>query len=246
MNLDERILVLAPRGRDAEVIAQVLDGVNLASLRCDDIGCLRKSLEEGAGAAIVTEEALASSDVETVTEWLERQPLWSDFPFVILVTRRLGRRSADDAERLRRMGSVVLLERPINAETLVSAAQSSMRSRLRQYQARDLIAERIEAEERLRFALEAGRFGAWDFELHTHRLTASNAFKANFGREADEPFAYEDVTAAIHADDFSEQQRSIGTAVREGRDVQRQGGSDRGCNRYHRAQARGKAVAAAE
>jgi PAS domain S-box-containing protein len=215
---DSRILILAPRGRDADVVGQVLGSVNLPSVRCQNIDSLRRRLEEGAGAAIVTEEALAAGDIDSIMEWLARQPLWSDFPFVILVTKRMGRRSAEDAERLRRMGSVVLLERPINAETLVSAAQSSMRSRLRQYQARDLIAERIEAEERLRLALEAGRFGAWDFALRTSRLTASNAFKANFGRGSDAPFSYADLKAAIHPEDWRNQRGVVAAAVAAGKD----------------------------
>jgi PAS domain S-box-containing protein len=217
-SLDERVLVLAPRGRDSDVVSQVLGAVDMPTYRCADVACLRDCLEDGAGAAIVTEEALAASDIAIVTEWLERQPLWSDFPFVILVTKRMGRRSPDDAERLRRMGSVVLLERPINAETLISAAQSSMRSRLRQYQARDLIAERIEAEERLRFALEAGRFGAWDFAPETGTLTASKAYKANFGLGPDSPLTFDDFKAAIHSEDWPKTEAAVGSAVAAGRD----------------------------
>ncbi len=217
-DLDQRILILAPRGRDAELVSQVLHGVGLTSVRCPDIACLRHCLDEGAGAAIVTEDSLLGDDVETLTAWLESQPPWSDFPFVILVTKRRGRRSARDAERLRRMGSLVLLERPINAETLVSAARSSMRSRLRQYQARDMIAERSDAEERLRLALRAGRFGAWDFEPKSRTLTASAAFKANFGRHTDELFSYHDFRAAIHPEDWPGQRDVVGAAVAAGMD----------------------------
>jgi signal transduction histidine kinase len=46
----------------------------------------------------------------------------------------------------------VLLERPVRPETFVSAVQAALRSRRRQYQVRDFIAERRVAEEALRRA----------------------------------------------------------------------------------------------
>ncbi|GJD46030.1 hypothetical protein AFCDBAGC_3910 [Methylobacterium cerastii] len=72
----------------------------------------------------------------------------------MLATRQAGRRSTKAAAVIERLGDVVLLERPINAETLLSAVSSALRVRRRQYQARQHIREREEAQERLRIANE--------------------------------------------------------------------------------------------
>ena len=48
------------------------------------------------------------------------------------------------------MGNVVLLERPINPETLVSAVRSALRARRRQYQAGGQLQDLAQAETELR------------------------------------------------------------------------------------------------
>lgn len=217
-SMDERILLLAPRGRDAEVICRILAGIGSGCESSENLTALAANLEQGAATAIITEEALALSDDAPLDEWLERQPPWSDFPFVILVTNQTGRRSAASADRLVRLGNVVLLERPLNAETLASAAQSALRARRRQYQARDLMAAQAEAEATLRFALEAGRLGTWDLELESRRLDASRTCKANFGRRGDLPFTYDDLVASIHPDDRIRQAGVVLKAIETGGD----------------------------
>jgi hypothetical protein len=181
--MDDRILVLAPRGRDCEIISQLLGGVGSGCEASDNLDGLVANLACGAATAIVTEEALAASDQSQLTDWLERQPPWSDFPFIVLATNQAGRRSASAAQRLEEIGNVVLLERPLNAETLTSAAQSALRARRRQYQARDQMAQQAEAEETLRFALQGGRLGTWELDLSARRFTASRTCKRNFGRD---------------------------------------------------------------
>lgn len=127
--MDERILILAPRGRDAPVIAETLANQGHRSLICANLAALIEALQENAGAAILTEEAMAQDGTETLSAWLAAQPSWSDFPFIVLVTKQPGKRTQADAARLQAMGNIVLLERPINAETLVSAAASAVRAR---------------------------------------------------------------------------------------------------------------------
>ena len=53
---EERILILAPRGRDAEVMQQVLSRRNSACHLCLDLGDLRLQLEAEVGAILVTED----------------------------------------------------------------------------------------------------------------------------------------------------------------------------------------------
>ena len=129
---EERVLILAPRGRDAAVIEGVLDRSSIRAKVCANVAEWLTGLREGAGTALVTEEALADGDTADVFAWLDAQQPWSDFPFIVLTTRQAGRRTQSAAELLRRLGNVVLLERPINAETLTSAVVSSLRARRRQ------------------------------------------------------------------------------------------------------------------
>ena len=206
---EDRVLVLAPRGRDAAVIEQVLHRAGVATRACPDLAAWLAGLREGAGAAIVTEETLAERDMSGFAAWLDAQPPWSDFPFIVLATRQAGRRSGRASALLARLGNVVLLERPINAETLASAAASALRARQRQYQARRHIHERERAQEELRFAnlhlerrvgertveleaaretlefaLDAAGMGSWDLDLDTDRARRSPQHDALFGYAA--------------------------------------------------------------
>lgn len=134
--MESRVLILAPHGRDAQVIASVLQGAGIRSMVCGDAACLLAELESSAGTAIVTEEVLGRGLDEALGQYLLEQPAWSDFPFVVLTTRQASRRSAQAAASLQGLGNIVLLERPVNPETLVSAVRSALRARARQYASR--------------------------------------------------------------------------------------------------------------
>jgi signal transduction histidine kinase/ActR/RegA family two-component response regulator len=153
-----RVLIHAPRGRDAAVVHGVLGSQGIASYVCASESELIDRLLEGAASVILTEEALPQllSD-DRLVAWLKSQPPWSDFPFVVLATKREGRRPEKDFRSLHSLGNLVLLERPLNAETLASAAESAVRARRRQYAAREHLDElkRTRGElERLNGALE--------------------------------------------------------------------------------------------
>ncbi|KQQ18806.1 ATPase [Methylobacterium sp. Leaf122] len=203
---EERVLILTPRGRDAAVIEGVLDRSGIHATICANVAEWLTELREGAGTALVTEEALADGDTADVFAWLDAQQPWSDFPFIVLATRQAGRRTQSAAELLRRLGNVVLLERPINAETLTSAVVSSLRARRRQYQARQHLLERERAQEQLRlaneelerrvaertrevetahetlaFALDAAGMSSWDIDYVAGTHRRSPRFDAVFG-----------------------------------------------------------------
>lgn len=134
--MENRVLVLAPRGRDAQVVLAVLEREKIDTQVCPSSDSFISHLLDGAGAAIVTEEALNTELLQTLGGYLANQPAWSDLPFVILAIRQPHRRPAHAAASLQELGNVVLLERPVNPETLVSAARSALRARERQYRAR--------------------------------------------------------------------------------------------------------------
>ncbi len=139
---EERIVIFAPRGRDAEVMSSVLGRDGLACVVVADFAQLGAAIEDGAGAAILAEEALQGVDASALRAWLERQEAWSDFPFIVLLAKAVGLQQGAARDRLGDYGNVILLERPLNAQTLRSASISALRARRRQYQARDVLADR--------------------------------------------------------------------------------------------------------
>jgi signal transduction histidine kinase/CheY-like chemotaxis protein len=147
--VEDRILLLALRGRDATVMAQLLDRQGHRSKTCASAVMLAAELAHGAGAALITEESLIDADRRPLREWLDRQEPWSDFPFIMLATKRAGQRSREAMETLRNLGNVVVLERPIHSETLASAVSAALRVRRRQYDARSRLVALESAEERL-------------------------------------------------------------------------------------------------
>ncbi|KFL45143.1 signal transduction histidine kinase [Sphingobium sp. ba1] len=120
-----------------------------ACTTCTDARALSDELVQGAATAIITEESLAGADRSALDAWVAQQPPWSDFPFILLATRRAGHRPRDAMLVLERLGNVIVLERPIHSETLGSAVRSAMRVRRRQYEARERLAALQLAEERL-------------------------------------------------------------------------------------------------
>ena len=196
----ERFLILAPRGRDAQVIQKVVRGI-AESVVYPDLLALLHDLRKDAAGIIVTEEALTGPNLADLLRWCEQQPPWSDLPLIVLATRQTGPRPQGAAAILERLGNVVLMERPVNSETLASAARSALRVRRRQYQAQSLLLEREQSEQKLRelngslerrveertrdldrayealdFALESAGMGSWDLNLltDTSRRTAQH------------------------------------------------------------------------
>jgi signal transduction histidine kinase/ActR/RegA family two-component response regulator len=147
---ESRVLILALRGRDAQVIEQILAKQDHGCVVCDGVPMLAAELAAGASIAIVTEESLADTDRRMLVEWLEAQPAWSDFPFIVMATKRSGARPREAARILEQLGNVVVLERPVHGDTLVSAVASAFRARKRQYEARRRLEDLKRAEEDLR------------------------------------------------------------------------------------------------
>jgi signal transduction histidine kinase/ActR/RegA family two-component response regulator len=143
--LERRLLILAPFGRDASLIESMLGKEAVACVACRDSAALIREIERGAGAVILTEEALA--DHETgLSAHIARQPPWSDLP-VLLLTRH-GADSPIAGWALETLGNVTLLERPVRVGALASAVRAALRARERQYQTRAHLQERDQASER--------------------------------------------------------------------------------------------------
>lgn len=144
---DERVLVLAPTRRDTELTGTILGEAGISCVRCGSLEELCRELAGGAGVALITEESLASDQAACLFEAMARQPAWSELP--ILVLTKGGADSPVVAHAMERLGTVVLLERPLRVMTLVSAVRTALGARQRQYQIRDHLAAQQQAEQRL-------------------------------------------------------------------------------------------------
>ena len=133
------ILILAPRGRDAAVIESVLRAARILATSCADLPAMVQGMA-ACSAVVVTEEALGGPDLPELQDAVAAQPPWSDLAFLVLATKQAGARAPSNTNILASVGNPVLLERPLNAETLVSTARSALRARARQLAMRDLTA----------------------------------------------------------------------------------------------------------
>ena len=150
LGADERVLLLAPTGRDAQMICKVLAEAGVATEACTDIDEFCRKMADGAGAAFITEEALTTTAMNCLIEALAEQPPWSDFPLVLLTGN--GDNATVNPRVLKALGeagNVTLIERPTRIITLVSALHAALRARRRQYEVREhLLAEKRAQEER--------------------------------------------------------------------------------------------------
>ena len=105
-----------------------------------------RELAAGAGVVLLTDEALAGGGADRLSAALGDQPAWSDVPLVVLTREGADGRHAS----FRESANVTLVERPVRMRTLLSVVRAALRARRRQYEVRDLLAERQRAAEALR------------------------------------------------------------------------------------------------
>ena len=95
----------------------------------------------------------------------------------------------------------VVRERDLRAEIAVERGRAALR----------------QSEQRLEFALKAGRLGNWELDLATNRVTASDICRANFGLGASDVVeTQEDLLCRIHPDDLERRGRAVSEAIETG------------------------------
>ncbi|HET9087903.1 MAG TPA: ATP-binding protein [Acidobacteriaceae bacterium] len=203
-NSSQMAVVVAPLGRDAELICALLQR---SSIECIALPAAEEAIQRiySAGVLVIAEEALNSQLILQIAEVLRNQPPWSDIPIILLtmpgeVTQESQRRRVQREP----LGNVLLLERPSRPETLISSVRSALRARARQYQIRDQIEQYQHAEEALRKSEKlavAGRLAASIAHeinnplesvtnlLYLMRSSASDAQLSEYGRLAEQELA---------------------------------------------------------
>jgi signal transduction histidine kinase/ActR/RegA family two-component response regulator len=141
---DERVLILTPTGRDATLTQKIFREAGISCSICTNIEEFCCELEEGAGAALMTEEALTQQAINRLLPCLEKQPAWSDIPVILFATN--SESAGWLLHQLGQRANIIVLERPINISILTGAVHSALRARRRQYQTKSLLLELEEAD----------------------------------------------------------------------------------------------------
>ncbi|HEY6343874.1 MAG TPA: ATP-binding protein [Bryobacteraceae bacterium] len=132
-----RVLILAPVGRDATLLAQTVEALSVEPAIVPDAASLLKELPLGVGASILADEAIPPHHIHELTSWLSAEPPWSDPPFIILTpagqTQAYSHRRSQEFSTL---GNFTLTERPVRPESLQSAVRAALRGRMKQYEVR--------------------------------------------------------------------------------------------------------------
>jgi signal transduction histidine kinase/CheY-like chemotaxis protein len=137
---EQRVLILAPVGRDADLTRGLLERADIPCAVCSSVQVLTDMLtDEGAAALLLTEEALDEPDLPVLVATLEQQPPWSDIP-VLLFAGGQGLEMTSSAIRsIETLRNVTLLDRPIRIAAVLSTVRAALRERARQYEVRDLL-----------------------------------------------------------------------------------------------------------
>jgi FixJ family two-component response regulator len=113
------VLVVAPVAGDGPAVASLLNERGLVAEVYQSLTEVCAQVAAGAGALLLTEEALELAQTPELLDQLKAQPPWSELPVIILThggeshLARLLELAADAA------GAITLLERPISTVTLL-------------------------------------------------------------------------------------------------------------------------------
>src|SRR5689334_8418046 len=133
----ERTLILTPTGRDATLTQTILCEAGINALVCQDIKELCAEIEAGAGAVLITEEALTNRAIRLLIKVIDQQPAWSDLPIVLFATNTQS--AAILLHRLGERANIIILERPINIGVITGTVRAALRARRRQYETERLL-----------------------------------------------------------------------------------------------------------
>jgi signal transduction histidine kinase len=135
-----RLLVLAPRGRDAPLTCTLLEQAGHRAEVVRGMADIADAVVHAtANLALLDEECLVGGDRHALIDALAAQPAWSDFPLLVFGAAH-GEHGPRRGERaLAAFGNVTVVERPLTVRALLLAVDAALRGRRRQHEARRAI-----------------------------------------------------------------------------------------------------------
>ncbi len=168
-----RFLVVAPVGRDGELIRSLLKASGYAAECAPTLRAVERVESAELLGLILTDEALAQDGFEALRIVVEAQPVWSDLPLMLLTSGANVPRYGAIATQVRvEFRNVFLLDRPVRKELLLSAVQVAYHSRLKQLEVRDALARQFQTDETLR---------------NTEKLAVAGQLAATMAHEVNNP-----------------------------------------------------------
>jgi PAS domain S-box-containing protein len=172
------------------MISEVLKRADIDGIVCADIDYLLSELEMGAGALIIGDEALDRAAVAKVAGALESEPQWSALPVLIMTSGGEATEASQFRLKLvQDLGNVTLLERPLRSVTFISAVETALRARRRQYEISDFLREReallaqVQESERIYRGIgESIDYGIWICTPDGRNIYSSDSFLNLVGR----------------------------------------------------------------
>jgi signal transduction histidine kinase len=147
---DLRVLIFAPVGRDGALTIELLERADQPSHLCRSVLEMSEAMGAGAGAILMTEEALSDTNIDALAATLADQPAWSDISVLLFAGDIRGGAASRTLRKLEVLRNVTLLDRPMRIAAVISTVQAAIRSRRRQYELRDVLvalqAARTDAE----------------------------------------------------------------------------------------------------
>jgi PAS domain S-box-containing protein len=209
------VMVVAPFGRDGDLISETLRRASISCELCEDARLAFPHLSNGTGALLVEEEALNEDLIREFALALQNQPAWSDAPVIVLTKGRSGttRTSRLMAEMRQPLGHTTLLERPIRPETLISTVETVLRARRRQFEIRDALEQLQASEARYRSLIVAASSIVWTANLHGDVVERLPSWEAYTGQNL-EQYRGAGWLDAIHPADRKQVAPAISSAIK--------------------------------
>lgn len=235
-----RVLLLEDSPIDADLVRAHLDHVDGFAFEVEHVASRRSflhALEQGGPLDLILSDfALPDFDGMQALELVrERLP---ETPF-IFVSGVLGEENAIEALKRGATDYVVKL-RMQRLRLVVRRALIEARDRDRLRNAAQALQD---SEAQLRYALQAGRLGAWELDLATGRMQASDICAANFGRPDGRALpSYETLQDCILPEDREHQRSAVQRAIETGDDLDVEYRNVWPDGSVHWVQVRGRAV----
>ncbi|ACI99785.1 sensor histidine kinase [Rhodospirillum centenum] len=184
------MLLLAADRTETRTVAALLERAGQGPVAvCADLADVLDRIDT-AEAAVLAQEALAGPALARLAAWTAGQPVWSEFPVVLLAGP--GGPPAPPAA----VAAALRLERPVRDADLCAAVAFARRSRRRQWRARDGLTEREaiaadlrRARDRLEVVLRGAGLGSWHWNVETGAVAFDDRWIGMLGyaREEIEP-----------------------------------------------------------
>lgn len=140
---DGKVLIFTPYARDTQSLKAIFDQQAIESMPVPSLAAMVDELGDDVGAVVLSEEALSQSNWVPLIEAVNRQPSWSAYPFILLISKK---RSFHESHAIyshlpKEITNVMVLERPMGSAILISAVRWALAGRRRQFLTRNHLAE---------------------------------------------------------------------------------------------------------